>query len=147
MPKLIPAAMTDFKKIIEKNYAFVDKTRFLKIYEESGTTVSMFLRPRRFGKTMFTELLRYYYDIALKEEADLLFKDRYIASHPTPLKNSYYVLKFDLSGVDTRSSKSMTRTFKGFYSVFPIFLQGTRNLLRSPFLKMCPKAGMNCSFP
>jgi len=74
MPKLIPAAMTDFKKIIENNYAFVDKTRFLKIYEESGATVSMFLRPRRFGKTMFTELLMYYYDIALKEEAERLFK-------------------------------------------------------------------------
>ncbi len=104
MPKLIPAAMTDFKKIIENNYAFVDKTRFLKIYEESGTTVSMFLRPRRFGKTMFTELLRYYYDIALREEADRLFKGKYIASHPTPLKNSYYVIKFDFSGVGSDGS-------------------------------------------
>ena len=47
MTKLIPAAMTDFKKIIENNYAFVDKTRFLEVYEESGATVSMFLRPRR----------------------------------------------------------------------------------------------------
>ena len=83
MQKKLPEAMTDFKKIIEKNYAFVDKTRFLEVYEESGTSVSMFLRPRRFGKTMFTELLRYYYDIALQEEADLLFKGRYIASHPT----------------------------------------------------------------
>ncbi|WP_406042979.1 AAA family ATPase [Succinimonas sp.] len=111
MQKKLPEAMTDFKKIIEKNYAFVDKTRFLEVYEESGTSVSMFLRPRRFGKTMFTELLRYYYDIALQEEADLLFKGRYIASHPTSLKNSYYVLQFDLSGVDTRSSESMTRSF------------------------------------
>ncbi|WP_406037593.1 AAA family ATPase, partial [Succinimonas sp.] len=111
MPKKIPIAMTDFKKIIEKNYAFVEKTRFLEVYENSGTTVSMFLRPRRFGKTMFTELLRYYYDIALKEEADRLFKGKYIASHPTPRKNSYYVLQFDLSGVDTHSSDSLTRTF------------------------------------
>ena len=101
MPKLIPTAMTNFKMIIENNYAFVDKTRFLKVYEESGTTVSMFLRPRRFGKTMFTELLMYYYDIALKEEADRLFKGKYIASHPTPLKSSYYVLKFDFSGIKT----------------------------------------------
>uniref|UniRef100_UPI003865EBC2 AAA family ATPase n=1 Tax=Succinimonas sp. TaxID=1936151 RepID=UPI003865EBC2 len=104
MPKLIPAAMTDFKKIIENNYAFVDKTRFLKIYEESGTTVSMFLRPRRFGKTMFTEFLRYYYDIALREDADRLFKGRYIASHPTPRKNSYYVLQFDFSGIGSDGS-------------------------------------------
>ena len=103
--------MTDFKKIIENNYAFVDKTRFLEVYEKSGTSVSMFLRPWRFGKTMFTELLRYYYDIALKEDADRLFQGRYIASHPTPLKNSYYVLQFDLSGVDTGSSESMTKSF------------------------------------
>ncbi len=105
MPKLIPTAMTNFKMIIENNYAFVDKTRFLKVYEESGTTVSMFLRPRRFGKTMFTELLMYYYDIALKEEADRLFKGKYIASHPTPLKNSYYVLKFDFSGIKTDNNE------------------------------------------
>ena len=45
MPKLIPTAMTNFKIIIENNYAFVDKTRFLEVYEESGATVSMFLRP------------------------------------------------------------------------------------------------------
>ena len=64
MTKLIPAAMTDFKKIIENNYAFVDKTRFLEVM--------------------------YYYDIALKEEADRLFKGKYIASHPTPQKSSYY---------------------------------------------------------
>ena len=62
--------MTDFRKIIENNCAFVDKTRFLEVYENSKTKVSMLLRPRRFGKTMFTELLMYYYDIALKEEAD-----------------------------------------------------------------------------
>ncbi|MEE3423528.1 MAG: AAA family ATPase, partial [Succinimonas sp.] len=111
MPKFIPAAMTDFKKIIENNYAFVDKTRFLEVYENSKTRVSMFLRPCRFGKTMFAELLRYYYDIALKEEADRLFKGKYIASHPTPRKNSYYVLQFDLSGVDTHSSDSLTRSF------------------------------------
>ena len=43
----------------------------------------------------------YYYDIALKEEADRLFKGKYIASHPTPQKSSYYVLKFDFSGVKT----------------------------------------------
>ncbi len=111
MPKKIPIGMTVFKNIIENNCAFVDKTRFLEVYENSGTTVSMFLRPRRFGKTMFTELLRYYYDIALKEEADRLFKGKYIASHPTPRKNSYYVLQFDLSGVDTHSSDSLTRSF------------------------------------
>ncbi|MBQ3682408.1 MAG: AAA family ATPase [Succinimonas sp.] len=148
MLKALPDSLTRFAAIIDENYAFVDKTRFIEVYEQSKKKVSMFLRPRRFGKTMFTELLRYYYDIALKEDADRLFKDKYIASHPTPLKNSYYVLQFDLSGVDTRSSDSLTRTFiKRVLFGISDFLQGIRNLLRSPFLKMCPKAVMNCSFP
>ncbi|MBQ3683702.1 MAG: AAA family ATPase, partial [Succinimonas sp.] len=110
MLKALPNSFTDFAAIVDENYAFVDKTRFFEVYENSGTTVSMFLRPRRVGKTMFAELLRYYYDIALKEEADRLFKGKYIASHPTPRKNSYYVLQFDLSGVDTHSSDSLTRS-------------------------------------
>ncbi len=101
MLKALPNSFTDFAAIIDENYAFVDKTRFLEVYENSKTKVSMFLRPRRFGKTMFTEFLRYYYDIALREDADRLFKDRYIASHPTPRKNSYYVLQFDFSGIDS----------------------------------------------
>ena len=93
--------MTDFRKIIDSNYVLIDKTRFLKIYEERGTSVSLFLRPRRFGKTMFTELLRYYYDKALESESNRLFKGCYIASHPTPLKSSFYVLQFDFSGIAT----------------------------------------------
>ena len=96
--KKIPDAMTDFRKIIDSNYVFIDKTRFLEVYEESGTSVSLFLRPRRFGKTMFTELLRYYYDKALESESDRLFQGCYIATHPTPLKSSFYVLRFDFSG-------------------------------------------------
>ncbi|MBQ8707493.1 MAG: AAA family ATPase [Succinivibrionaceae bacterium] len=95
--KKLPVAMTDFRKIIDDGYVFIDKTRFLEIYEKSGASVSLFLRPRRFGKTMFTELLRYYYDRAFVSECDRLFKGCYIASHPTAHKNSFYVLQFDFS--------------------------------------------------
>ena len=105
MLKALPDSLTKFAAIIDENYAFVDKTRFIEVYEQSKKKVSMFLRPRRFGKTMFAELLMYYYDIALKEEADRLFKGKYIASHPTPLKSSYYVLKFDFSGVKTDNNE------------------------------------------
>ena len=106
MLKALPNSFTNFAAIIDENYAFVDKTRFLEVYENSKTKVSMLLRPRRFGKTMFTELLKYYYDIALKEDADRLFMGKYIASHPTPLKNSCYVLKFDFSGISSDDSTS-----------------------------------------
>ncbi|WP_406041361.1 AAA family ATPase [Succinimonas sp.] len=131
MLKALPNSFTKFAAIIDENYAFVDKTRFLEVYENSKTKVSMFLRPRRFGKTMFTELLRYYYDIALKEEADRLFKDKYIASHPTPLKNSYYVLKFDFSGIGSNGSfndimddfrKKVINGIADFLLRYPVFL-------------------------
>ncbi len=98
MLKNNPLTTSSFKEIIDNNYAYVDKTRFLEVYENHGYPVSMLLRPRRFGKTMFAELLRYYYDISLKDEGDRLFCRTYIASHPTPLKNSFHVLKFDFSG-------------------------------------------------
>ena len=131
MLKALPDSLTKFASIIDGNYAFVDKTRFIEVYEKSKKTVSMFLRPRRFGKTMFTELLRYYYDIALKEEADRLFKGRYIASHPTPLKNSYYVLKFDFSGIDSSGAandimddfrKKVINGIADFLLRYPVFL-------------------------
>ena len=53
----------------------------------------------------------YYYDISLKEDADRLFKGKYIASHPTPQKSSYYVLKFDFSGVKTNTHETLMDTF------------------------------------
>lgn len=65
MLKAIPNSFTDFATLIDEDYVFIDKTRFLQVYEESKVRISLFLRPRRFGKTMFTELLRYYYDRAL----------------------------------------------------------------------------------
>ncbi|WP_406043305.1 AAA family ATPase, partial [Succinimonas sp.] len=131
MLKALPDSLTRFAAIIDENYAFVDKTRFIEVYEQSKKMVSMFLRPRRFGKTMFTELLRYYYDIALKEDADRLFKDKYIASHPTPLKNSYYVLQFDFSGIGSNGSvndimddfrKKVINGIADFLLRYPVFL-------------------------
>ena len=70
MLKLIPSAQTVLPSIIDEGYVFIDKTRFIRIYEESGLKTALFLRPRRFGKTMFTEILKYYYDAALEEQGN-----------------------------------------------------------------------------
>ena len=59
----------------------------------------LYIRPRRFGKTLFTSMMYYYYDINSKEKFDSLFKDTYIYNNATDSKNSYYVLKFDFSGI------------------------------------------------
>ncbi len=69
MPKALPTSQTVLPIIIDDGFVFIDKTRFIPIYEESQSLVSLFLRPRRFGKTMFTEILKYYFDSAWKSKA------------------------------------------------------------------------------
>ena len=59
----------------------------------------MFLRPRKFGKTLFTSVLENYYDKDKTEEFDFLFKNTYIGKHPTELKNSYSILRFNFSHI------------------------------------------------
>lgn len=99
--KKITYSISSFKDIREQGLVYIDKTEFIKKYEDLNVFNGMFLRPPGCGKTMFTEILRYYYDIALQNEADKLFKGTWIADHPTPYKNSYAVLKFDFSGLRT----------------------------------------------
>jgi hypothetical protein len=101
MLKALPTSQTSLPAIIEKNLVFIDKTAFISTYEKSQHVVSLFLRPRRFGKTMFTEILKYYYDAALKDESSGIFSNTYVATHPTSLKSAFHVVKFDFSGIDT----------------------------------------------
>ena len=98
--KRIPEAVSNFEVIRRDNYLYIDKTRFINEYEKLSP-VTVFLRPRRFGKTLFTEILRYYYDLALKEKGGALLKDTWIASNPTPYKNGYRVVKLDFSGIQS----------------------------------------------
>ena len=108
MIKQLPTSQSSLQKIVDKNLVFIDKTQFIKTYEESKRAVSLFLRPRRFGKTTFIEMLKYYYDEALKEESARIFEGTYIASHPTEKKSGYYVLSFDFSGIGTNNGIDKT---------------------------------------
>lgn len=99
--KQIPLKISSLETLINENFVFIDKTNFIEKFENSIADVILFLRPRRFGKTIFTEILQYYYDQALKDQGQELLKNTYIDQHPTPLRNSYYVVKFDFVGVQT----------------------------------------------
>lgn len=78
MSKRIPIGISDFKTLIENEYYYFDKTKFVEnIIEESGKSL-LFTRPRRFGKTLNMSTLRYFFDIANAEENRKLFKDLYI---------------------------------------------------------------------
>ena len=101
MLKNIPNSVSDFKLIRSRNLLYIDKTKFIKAYESLESYVSLFLRPRRFGKTLFTEILYYYYDISQKDLFDKLFSGTYIHENTTPYKSSYAVVRFDFAGIKT----------------------------------------------
>lgn len=113
MTKKLPYGISNYEELITENYYYVDKTKYIEILENMSEKRVMILRPRKFGKTLFTSTLEYYYDIFTKEKFDKLFKNKYIGKNPTKLKNSYYILKFNFSGIDT---SSLDTTINGFKS-------------------------------
>ena len=97
----IPYGETDFSIIRRDGYYYVDKTRFIEQMEREGIFV-FFLRPRRFGKSLFLAMLQTYYDVKYKDQFDELFQGLDIYAHPTPRHNQYLILKFNFSGVDSK---------------------------------------------
>jgi uncharacterized protein YqfB (UPF0267 family) len=109
--KQIPYAITNFESIRTEGYLYVDKTRFIEMLENEGTKYQFLIRPRKFGKTLFTSVLNHYYDIRFKDKFQELFGDLYIGQHPTPLRNSYFVMNFNFSGLDTSDVECFKRSF------------------------------------
>ncbi|SHO80597.1 Conserved protein [hydrothermal vent metagenome] len=98
--KKIPYGISDFKLLKEENYYFVDKSDYIELIENYNSRFLMFLRPRRFGKSLFIAILEAYYDKFYKDEFDEIFKDTYILDNKTPEASSYLVLRFDFSAID-----------------------------------------------
>ena len=98
--KKIPYGLSDYKRIKEENYYFVDKSKFIEKLENLNENFAMFLRPRRFGKSLFVALLEAYYDKHYKKDFELLFGDTYIGKNLTPKASSYLIMRFDFSSID-----------------------------------------------
>ncbi|GAP72771.1 AAA ATPase [Candidatus Symbiothrix dinenymphae] len=109
--KRLPYGISDFRRIILENYAYVDKTMYIEMLENETNPNQFFIRPRKFGKSLFFMTLSYYYDLNHADEFDTLFGDLYIGKHPTPERNMYAVLKFDFSGLDTASEEGFVKSF------------------------------------
>jgi hypothetical protein len=109
--KRLPYGNSDFKDIITQNYAYIDKTRFIEDLEKESNRNHFFIRPRKFGKSLFLTTLMNYYDIDRKDEFELLFGNLYIGKHPTPERNTYAILEFDFSGLNTSDEKSFKESF------------------------------------
>ncbi len=96
--KRIPYCIDDFERIIREDYYFVDHTRYIE-YLENRASFILLLRPRRMGKTLFSNMMMAYYDMAKKDDFQKLFGNLWIGKHPTSLANKYVVLKLDFSKV------------------------------------------------
>jgi hypothetical protein len=96
----LPYGMSDFNDIIMENYFYCDRTDLITAIENTGKSL-LFLRPRRFGKSLLLSMLENYYDVQKKDIFDKLFGQLKIGSNPTKLRNSYYILKFDFSCVES----------------------------------------------
>ncbi len=98
--KKIPYGISDFKLLKTENYYFIDKTDYIPKLESENNRYLMFLRPRRFGKSLLVAILEAYYDKYFKSEFEEIFKDTYILNNQTEEASSYVVLRFDFSAVD-----------------------------------------------
>lgn len=85
--------------IRQKGLAFIDKTRYIETLENCGSLFPFIVRPRRFGKTLFTNILQAYYDKAAAKDFDLAFQGTYIGTHRTELASQYYVIRFNFSSI------------------------------------------------
>lgn len=95
-----PYGLSDFYQVITENYFYVDRTDRIHLIEETGKLL-LFLRPRRFGKSLLLSMLENYYDIHKTDEFERLFGHLAIGQKPTPHHNRYLILRLDFSTVRT----------------------------------------------
>ena len=77
--KPLPIGIDDFKTIIEEDYYYADKTKMIESLLDDGAGVTLFTRPRRFGKTLNMSMLNYFFNLKKKEENRKLFENLYIS--------------------------------------------------------------------
>ena len=108
----LPNGISNYETIVRENYIYVDKTMYIEKLENLSDRTIMFLRPRKFGKTLFTSTLECYYDVSKKEEFETLFANTYIGKNPTKSKNSYHILRFNFSGISTNTVEEAIKGFR-----------------------------------
>ena len=107
----IPYGDSSFETFNKENAAFVDKTVFIEVIDHLDTKYPVLLRPRRFGKTTFVQMLLCFYDISFKDKYNEIFKGTNIIGKNLPTHNTYHVINFDFSGVSGDNSKDLISNF------------------------------------
>ena len=120
--KRIGIGVSDFKKIIEENYYYFDKTKFIDEIVKDGAEVKLFTRPRRFGKTLNMSMLKYFFDVEKKEENGKLFKDLYIEKTESFKEQGQYpVIFLSLKDLKAATWEIMEKDIKS--TVASLFLE------------------------
>ena len=125
--KRIGIGVSDFKKIIEEDFYYFDKTSFIEKAIQDGAEVKLFTRPRRFGKTLNMSMLKYFFDIKEAEENRKLFKNLYIEKTENFKEQGQYpVIFLSLKDLKARTWKEMERkiiiTLSDFFSEYEYLL-------------------------
>ena len=125
--KRIGIGVSDFKKIIEEDFYYFDKTSFIEKAIQDGAEVKLFTRPRRFGKTLNMSMLKYFFDIKGAEENRKLFKGLYIEKKGLFKEQGQYpVIFLSLKDLKARTWKEMERkiiiTLSDFFSEYEYLL-------------------------
>ena len=130
MQKRLPYGINDFEAVIEQNQYYVDKTMYLPLLENQPSNI-IFIRPRRFGKSIFLSMLHAYYDCSKKEKFQTLFGDLWVGKHPTPLQGKYQVLHLDFSYV----GGSIDKLEENFDMYLRVKLDGFMRIYQDSYLE------------
>ncbi|MFC2424908.1 MAG: AAA family ATPase, partial [Fusobacterium polymorphum] len=111
--KRIPIGLSDFKHLIEEDFYYFDKTKFIDEIIQDGAQVKLFTRPRRFGKTLNMSMLKYFFDIKEAEKNKKLFKDLYIEKTESFKEQGQYpVIFLSLKDLKARTWEEMQKDIK-----------------------------------
>ena len=125
--KRIGIGLSDFKELIEEDFYYFDKTKFIDEIVKDGAKVKLFARPRRFGKTLNMSMLKYFFDIKEGQENRKLFKDLYIEKTESFREQGQYpVIFLSLKDLKATTWEEMERkiiiTLSDFFSEYEYLL-------------------------
>jgi len=128
-----PYGISNYHAIRTEGYLYLDRSHFIPLLEEAGKQL-VFLRPRRFGKSLLLSMLANYYDVHTANQFETLFGDLAVGEQPTPEKNRYLILRWDFSKVSAQGSITEIRNnlFAVLNQEFQGFIETYRDYLTIP---------------
>ncbi len=112
MRSVIGYSEADFRTMRTEDRLYIDRTAFIETMENQSNKNLILVRPRRFGKSLWLSVLHYYYGAEHQDKFERLFGDLHIGQNPTPLRNSYMVLRLQFAGIEVESDKAILYGFR-----------------------------------